>query len=380
MKYALGNMLNGAGGLNADGLALDLQFAADKTLTARRGPTPVFTRGSSATFVGSNGLIQSAGNNVARFDHDPVTLACKGLLIEESRTNSILQSGNIAASPWLNFAGSTVTANTHVAPDGTTTATTIVLSGLAQRYQPLAVTAGKYIFSIYARCASGTGNFRLKMTVGIIDTFSSDFTVTTSWQRFSFEINPSATTLNFSIHNGSDGASRTIIAWGAQIEAGSFATSYIPTTTGTAARAADVCTITGDAFNSFYNQSEGSLFSDVSSSSGTLVRSVTANGSTAAEQVAIGLDVTRVRAGSVDIGSFYLNAQVLGKRVVAYASGQQAASRLGGVVSSTNAGLPSGISSLFIGGRLNFTSTVTISAIRYYRKRLPNAKLVSLTT
>jgi hypothetical protein len=60
MKYALGNMLNGGGGLNPDGLSLDLQFAADKTLTARRGPTPDFTRGSTATFVGSDGLIQSA--------------------------------------------------------------------------------------------------------------------------------------------------------------------------------------------------------------------------------------------------------------------------------------------------------------------------------
>jgi len=43
MQYVLGNMLNG-GGINPDGLSLDLQFAADKTLTARRGPTPVFTR------------------------------------------------------------------------------------------------------------------------------------------------------------------------------------------------------------------------------------------------------------------------------------------------------------------------------------------------
>jgi hypothetical protein len=52
MQYVLGNMLNGGGGLNADGLALDLQFAADKTLTARKGPTPTFTRASGATYFG----------------------------------------------------------------------------------------------------------------------------------------------------------------------------------------------------------------------------------------------------------------------------------------------------------------------------------------
>ena len=87
MKYALGNMLNGAGGFNPDGLSLDLQFAADKTLTARKGPTPVLTRATTGTFIGSNGLIQSAAVDAARFDHNPITQACNGLLIEESREN-----------------------------------------------------------------------------------------------------------------------------------------------------------------------------------------------------------------------------------------------------------------------------------------------------
>jgi hypothetical protein len=171
----------------------------------------------------------------------------------------------------------------------------------------------------------------------------------------------------------------TIFAWGAQVEAGSFPTSYIPTTTGTLARSADVCSISGGNFNNFYNQSEGTLFADLSSESGFLGRAVTAVGSSSAEQVAIGRDVTRVRSGSVDIGSFYSNTTLLGKRAVAYAIDQQAASRLGGVVSSTNAGLPSGMSSLIIGGTIGVTTTVTVSAIRYYRKRLPNAKLQALT-
>jgi len=63
MQYVLGNMLGGGGVLNPDGLALDLQFAADKTMTARKGPTPAFTRASTATFIGSKGLIQSAAIN-----------------------------------------------------------------------------------------------------------------------------------------------------------------------------------------------------------------------------------------------------------------------------------------------------------------------------
>ncbi len=116
MHYALSSSLGSMSGLNTDKLALDLQFATDKTLTARRGPTPTFTRASTATFVGSNGLIQSAAINAARFDHDPVTLACKGLLIEESRTNLTTQSGN--ASVWASANGTVTNNGSTTAPDG----------------------------------------------------------------------------------------------------------------------------------------------------------------------------------------------------------------------------------------------------------------------
>jgi len=57
MNYSLGNTLSRGGSLNADGLSLDLQFATDKTLTARKGPTPTFTRASSGTFVNANGIV-----------------------------------------------------------------------------------------------------------------------------------------------------------------------------------------------------------------------------------------------------------------------------------------------------------------------------------
>ena len=81
------------------GLSLDLQFAADKTLTARRGPTPTFTRSQTSptgtTYIGSDGLLKYAAANEPRFDHDPITLECKGLLIEEARTNQSLRSEDI---------------------------------------------------------------------------------------------------------------------------------------------------------------------------------------------------------------------------------------------------------------------------------------------
>ena len=75
-----------------------------------------FTRSSTATFVGSNGLIQTAAVNAPRFDYDPVTLAAKGLLIEEQRTNITLHSG-VTAANWTAIGGTL--ANTgKLSPDG----------------------------------------------------------------------------------------------------------------------------------------------------------------------------------------------------------------------------------------------------------------------
>jgi len=56
-----------------------------------------------------------------------------------------------------------------------------------------------------------------------------------------------------------------LVYWGAQLEAGAFATSYIPTTTATVTRSADVVSITGSAFSSWYRQDEGTVFAHFNS-------------------------------------------------------------------------------------------------------------------
>jgi hypothetical protein len=231
MKYALGNMLNGAGGLNPDGLSLDLQFASDKSLTARKGPTPTFTRASTATFIGSDGLIQSAAINAPRFDHDPVTLASKGLLLEESRTNLVFPSDTLTTQT------RTVTAVAHTLSFYGTG--TVVLSGVA------------------IATLTGTGAY------------------------------PTRTALTFTPTAGSLIMTVTGSVTQAQLEAGSFATSYIPTTTTALARSADVCSITGTDFTKVYNQSEVSIFSEFEFQASNASAIVHCNNSTAGEVLAL---------------------------------------------------------------------------------------------
>ena len=432
MNYSLGNMLSRGGALNPDGLSLDLAFATDKTLTARKGPTPTFTRASTATFVGSDGLIQSAAINAPRFDHDPDTLACKGLLIEESRINSVTYSEDMTvANGWSEDSNRILWVNNATtSPAGTTTAekiTELALAGVTRKISVKSVsvvTGTTYTLSVYAKAAersflqitasasftSAYQNFDLSNgTIGSGTATSSAITAMgNGWYRCSIVaqasataagtitvgIVPASTSTLFTAYLGAD--NHGIFLWGAQLEAGSFATSYIPTTTTALTRSADVCSITGTNFTGFWNQSAGTLVQVFEASPNTNTTYVAAsNGNIAANSVHIDNDTGLMRSvyysGSSNVATLDLGAVgtvgSVNKVATAYSVNDFAASRNGGsVVTDTSGALPIGLSQMNIGADersqvpTSFFSNKCISSLRYYNKRLPNAKLQSLTS
>jgi hypothetical protein len=392
--------------------SLDLQFAADKTLTARRGPTPTFTRASTGTFVGSNGLIQSAAINAPRFDHDPITGVCRGLLLEEGgRTNLVTRSQEI--NLWGGNAIRSI--STTLSPDGNTfgtLATSIAGSfgGLVRSQNQYLPTAGQILT---VSCWVKKGNWRYvsiihdsvraggtSMPFFDLDTLqfnaNGQGTFTTSiiaypdgWHRLS--ITGTATALNGNVDlwmttsSGSAGtaigAGQTVLWWGAQLEVGAFPTSYIPTTTGTLARSADVCSITGGDFSGFYNQSEGTFYTES--------RPATVNGTTTVFGVSNGTANER-----------WLNRFAQNEQLVVTSSGIESVLDALNPVAGTlykvaSAGKLNDIA-MSINGLSVLTDTSqpmptvdratigsnssTVAAIRYFRKRLPNAKLQTLTT
>jgi hypothetical protein len=192
------------------------------------------------------------------------------------------------------------------------------------------------------------------------------------------------------------GTSSTIITYGVQLEVGSFATSYIPTTTGTLARSADVCSITGGNFNSFYNQSEGTMFADVTPQSIAQLATVLAVNSGSAQNqhgiyktnatfMVAGLrwGATSVLTGFVVEAAIATGTDVAisrSKLSYAYKLDDFSFAYAGAIVGTDTSGTLPSPTTMQIGNRDGILQiNGHLASIRYYKKRLPDAKLVTLT-
>ncbi len=244
-----------AASLPVNAPALDLNFAGSEAVDSR----VTFTRSTTATFIGQNGLLQSAAINVPRIEFSPTTLECLGLLIEETRTNIILQSNTPTVASWI-FSNTTGTANTTEVPDpaGTNTSTKLVSNASSGALlQAVTSTAVAHAASVWLRTASGTLSIQLALyrASPFAVVTATTVTVTSTWQRFII----TGTFLDTTAHNFQygTGTSATIYSYGAQVEVGPFATSYIPTTTVPVNRGADIASVATSQFP--YLATEGSV-------------------------------------------------------------------------------------------------------------------------
>jgi hypothetical protein len=195
--------------------SLDLNFAQNKSLIDQISSQNLitFTRASSGTYVGIDGLIKMAATNEPRFDHNPVTLESLGLLVERQGTQ-LLQLTDVLATQTKTVAAAVHTLSFY----GTGT---VVLSGA------------------HSETVVGTGAY------------------------------PARTTRTFTPTAGALTLTVTGTVQFGQLEAGGFATSYIPNAgTGQVTRSADVANITGGNFSRWYRQDEGTLYGDFNPKSG----------------------------------------------------------------------------------------------------------------
>jgi len=369
-------------------------------------------------------------NSAPRFDHDPTTGESLGLLVEEERTNLIEYSEDLTDPYWgVGNLNGTITANQAAAPDGTITANLYTedntTNGRFVSRGSISYTSGTfYTVSVWAKQASGTryaglilpatafgiacqvrftlsgsGSYYIRAsgtgTTASIQQFSN------GWYRCSLTSQATVTTTSGGVQlrllddptDGSfaytgDGTSG-IYLWGAQLEAGSFPTSYIPTEGSTVTRSADVASITGANFSSWYRQDEGTVFVDFqlnTVSVNNLAFSINDN-SFANRQAIYTPTTTSLRYRSItsntnDVAiSFATIAGGRRKAVGAYKVNDFAfALDTGDFQTDTSAAVPPA-TQLNIGSEFNGAASLnnTIRRFTYWPARLPNETLQTIT-
>lgn len=199
--------------------------------------------------------------NLPRVDY---SLGTPCMLLEPQRTNLALYSDVFSNAVWQKGGTVTLNHNAYLSPDGSINATGIVTSGISSFYQSVMMTATVvYTVSMYVKSNGGINNtFRL---FGDSIQLSADFTATANWQRYTYTFTAGSSVLRpAGITRSSLNAPMDLQIYGFQLEAGSFPTTYIPTTTASVTRNADSFTLSNIYTNSLISSAGGTWFVELS--------------------------------------------------------------------------------------------------------------------
>jgi hypothetical protein len=410
-------------------------FAALKTLDHGTGPAITFTRASGATYFDANGVLQTAANDAPRFDHDPVTGASRGLLIEEARTNSlrnsqgggavvgVIGSGGVMPTNW----GITANANgitseilgtgtedgvsyIEIKLSGTPTATSEVIATFEPATAVVAANSQTWTQSAYFKLSGGTAanaqvyvELRARTAGGLFisgQNVETNFTPTSASlrsQRHNVTLVTSDATVGRMLplarvsYTSGAAIDLTLRIAAPQLELGAFATSYIPTTTAAATRSTEVATVASPNFASAYNNAGGTLFGEyIFGNSVPSIRMLQIDNATNSERLCLALTsgsepqnfgqtggVTVLSSnpatGAITVGAIY-------KTAAAFAADNMIAASNGtlGTLDSSGA-MPVGpLGQMSVSG--NTARGHWIRKIAYWPKRLTNTLLEQITT
>lgn len=405
----------------------------------QRSAVTAYTPTTTQTITNYIPQLLTAASGAPRFDHNPTTFESLGLLIEEQRTNLVTYSEQFDNATWSKtFA--TITANTIVAPDGALTGDKLVSSSTTNfmgvnQLNVSVVSGNSYTMTAYVKAGewqyaylqvggtswtsqgqnsgirfdliSGTvaGAYNGQSTANgsISNVGNGWFRISTVWTcnltTTSGAVVLGMTNTNNTVASTGDGYSGIFI-WGAQVEAGAFPTSYIPTVASQVTRAADLAAMTGTNFSSWYNQAEGTIYAEASipafsASSVQTHFTASLNDGTSSNR-------TLLRAYSNGIGGIVFDGQVVSggvavfdsndtlgaantplKQALAYQVNNFAQCANGGTVSTDTSGvlpLACNTLSIGIGGPGGVTQSQNIRKIAYYPLRVTNAQLQGLTS
>lgn len=400
-------------------------------LSGTLDPRITFTRASSATYVNSAGVLSTATTDAPRFDYKPVTLAPLGLLIEEQRTNSIRNNtmqGAAAGTPgtiptnWGSTGSGLGTLTQTVVDIGTQNGINYIdyrffgtTSTVSYGYSfetptqivasPGQVWTGSCYFNVVGGSTTNITSIAIanagRSSVGATLEFfpGPDIKDTTSLTRYALTstlVNASTARVSnsFIISFASGVAIDITIRIGLpQLELGAFATSVIPTTTVELTRAADVASVTGANFSSWFNAVYGTMFvefgpyGDGGASKNFGVAQV--DDGTSANMIRFFAGSTVSPVFSVTTGSViqaYLSSLTIAPTNVskiagAYETDGFARSVNGTTATTDSLGTVPAVNRLLLGSGLVGVGELNgyIRSFKYYPTRLSNSKLQLLT-
>lgn len=405
------------------GPSLELSF-----LSGSLDSRVTFTRASTAWAYNSSGTLTSYATNTPRFDYDPVTLAAKGLLIEEARTNSLRNSSMTGAA-----AGTPGTLPTNWTAAATASGITRQIIGTGAvnglpyidiKYSGTAVAGDTVLFlemttgaatvnattwtsSAHIALVGGTltnvtpkQGLRFRAAAGAsigTQIFETAIVPTSTLTRYERTATAADATVAFVVSSltltmASGAVDLTLRIAAPQLELGAFATSNILTTSATVTRAVDVCSMLTSAFG--FNATTGTIYAEfqriglpsanlprtLSFSDGTTNNLIELVWASPNDQFAI---VTGgVAQGPVSLGA--LGGTSLVKAAGAYATNDSAAVLNGGTVGTDLTVTIPTVDRLQIGNRSDLTAARQFSGyvrgIKYWPTRKTNAELQTLTT
>ena len=369
--------------------------------------------------------LQTAAAGQARFDHNGAESL--GLLIEEQRTNLLTYSEEFNDASW-NKNNLTVSANIAVSPSGALTADQLVedaadtnkhiraintsltsgtavtfscyikpsnCDAIAFREGLVSGDAVTYKFSTGTQTSQGTrfsgitatsvgnGWFRLSAVFTPTSNATHQFRVHLLGNNYDQSTNPSVSTYTYT-GNGYSG----IFIWGAQLEAGAFPTSYIPTTSASVTRSADAASMTGANFSSWYRADEGTMYAEfVRATTSTVARVLQVDDGTSSNRIYIGGGTTGTlvavvggtSAAGITSNTIAANQNV--KVAGAYKVDNFAVSTSGAAVGTDTSGAIPVVTTARIGVNESGNPYLngTIKKLSFYPVRCTDAQLIALT-
>jgi len=265
-----------------------------------------FTRDSIATRVNKEGLIEVVGNNKPRIDYKD---SAEGVLLLEPQSSNLLTYSN-------DFAGSSYIKNSFaclpnhaISPEGLNNASLIYQTASGDKDFYVSTPNRIDVFSVYAKASgkdffaifdkSGTNIVYYNLSNGTLATVPSGTTATITpvgndWYRLTYYRNQSGTYQFFKPVDAADSAIGTAsgtdgaLIYGAQLENGTYATSYIPTNGSTVTRAAE--TANGSGNSEVFNDSEGVLFAEINLIYNQSGRYITLGDGTSSNRIILGTE------------------------------------------------------------------------------------------